>query len=70
MLSLSLKKPWTLTPRCYKDSTVVTVRIEFGAKAMREKAKAAQGKRDPKTRACYIQFGKVKDTELEKFIIS
>jgi hypothetical protein len=37
---------------------------------LREKAKAAQGKWDPKTRARYIQFGKIKDTELEKFIIS
>jgi len=46
------------------------VGIEFGDKALREKAKEAQGKWDPKTRAWHIQFGKIKDTELEKFIIS
>jgi len=46
------------------------LRIGYGDKALREKAKAAQGEWDPKTRAWYIQFGKIKDTELEKFIIS
>jgi len=46
------------------------VRIGFDDKALWEKANAAQEKRDPKAHAWYIQFGKIKDTELEKFIIA
>jgi hypothetical protein len=37
---------------------------------LRKKAKAAQGKWDPMTRAWYILFGKIKGTELERFIIA
>ncbi len=58
------------TSRRFNDNTPVPVRIEYSDKALREKAKAAHGKWDPKTRAWYIQFGKIKGTELEKFIIS
>ena len=64
------RKPWTPPSHRFKDDTHVPVRIGYGDKALREKAKTAQGKWDPKTRAWYIQFGKIKDTELEKFIIS
>jgi hypothetical protein len=39
------------------------MRIDFGDTDLREKAKAAQGKWDPKKRAWYIQFGKIKGTE-------
>ena len=63
------KKPWTPPSHRFKDDTHVPVRIGYDDKALREKAKAAQGKWDPKTRAWYIQFGKIKGTELEKFII-
>jgi hypothetical protein len=34
-------KPWTPTPHRFKDDTHVPVRIEYGDKALREKAKAA-----------------------------
>lgn len=63
-------KPWTPTPHRFKEDTYVPVRIEYGDKALREKAKAAQGKWNPKTGAWHIQYGKIKGTELEKFIIS
>ena len=43
-----------------------SVRIGHGDKALREEVKAAQGKWDPKTQALYLQFGKIKDIELEK----
>jgi len=43
----------------------VPVRIGLDGKALREKAKAAQGRWDPKTQAWYIQFGKIKDIELK-----
>jgi hypothetical protein len=64
------RKPWTPPQHRFKDDTHVPVRIGYGDKALREKAKAAQGKWDPETRTGYIQFGKIKDTELETFIIS
>ncbi len=64
------KNPWTPPPHQFKDDTPVPVRIEFGDIDLREKAKAAHGKWDPKKHAWYIQFGKIKGTELEKFIIS
>jgi len=64
------KKPWTPSSHRFKNDTHVPVRIGYGDKDLREKAKAAQGKWDPKTRAWHIQFGKIKGTELEKFIIS
>ena len=46
------------------------MRIEYDDIVLREKAKAAQGKWDPKAHAWYIQYGKIKGTELEKLIIS
>lgn len=64
------KKPWTPPLQHLKDDTLVNVRIGYGDKDLREKAKTAQGRWDPKTRVWHIQFGKVKGTELEKFIIS
>ena len=63
------KKPWTPTPRRYKDSTLVPVRIGFRDIALRDQAKAAQGTWDPEAKAWNIEYGKIKGTELEKFII-
>ena len=45
------------------------VRLDYGDKALREKAKTAQGKWDPEAKAWYIEYGKIKGTELEKLII-
>ena len=63
------RQPWTPPSHRFKDDTQVPVRIGYGDITLREKAKAAQGKWDPKIRAWHIQYGKIKDTELEKFII-
>jgi hypothetical protein len=63
------EKPWSPLTKRFKDSTLVPVRIAFNDTALREQAKAAKGKWDPKERAWFIQFGKIKGTELEKFII-
>jgi hypothetical protein len=63
------KKPWTPTPHRFRDTTVVPVRIGFDDKALREQAKASQGKWDPRVQAWYIPFGKIKGTDLEKLII-
>jgi hypothetical protein len=63
------RKPWTPSLPTYKDSTLVPVRIEYADLNLREQAKAANGKWNPEARAWYIQFGKIKGTDLEKFII-
>jgi hypothetical protein len=63
------RTPWTPGRRSFQDTTLVPVRIGFHAKELQEQAKAAQGKWDPKKRAWFIQFGKIKRTELEKLII-
>jgi hypothetical protein len=36
---------------------------------MRDQAKSAQGKWNPEAKAWYIEYGKIKNTDLEKFII-
>jgi hypothetical protein len=51
------------------DSTLVPVRIGFEDKALRDQTKSAQGKWDPDAKAWYIEYGKIKGTELEKLII-
>ncbi len=53
----------------FKNDTIVSMRIEFAEKFLREQAKAAHGKWNPETRAWYIQYGKIKGTELEKHMI-
>jgi len=67
--SIDQRKPWKPTPRRFKDDTHALVRIEYGAKVLRERAKAAQGKWDPEAKAWYIEYGKIKGMELEKLII-
>lgn len=63
------RKPWTPTSHRYMDSTLVPVRIGFQDKASRDQAKSAQGKWDPEAKVWYIEYGKIKGTELEKFVI-
>lgn len=63
------RKPWTPTQHRYADSTLVPVRIGFHDSALRAQAKAAQGKWDPEAKAWYIEYGKIKGTELEKLIL-
>ncbi len=64
------KKTWAPAVRRFEDNTRVPVRIAYNDTVLREKAKAAQGKWDPKTRAWHIQYGKIKGTELERLIIN
>jgi hypothetical protein len=64
------RNPWTPPSHRFKNDTHVPVRIGYDEKTLREMAKAAQGKWDPKTRVWHIQFGKIKGTELERFIIA
>ncbi len=63
------RKPWLPTSKRFKNDTFVPVRIGFAEKALREQAKEARGKWNPEARAWYIQYGKIKGTELEKHII-
>ncbi len=64
------KKTWRPAANRFEDNSLVPVHIEYDNKILREKAKAAKGKWDPRARAWFIQYGKIKGTELEKFIIS
>jgi hypothetical protein len=64
------RKPWTPPSHRFKDDIHVPVRIAYDDKALREKAKAAQGKWDPKAWSGHVQFGKSMGTELGKFIIA
>ena len=64
------KTPWTPPQHRFKDDTYVPVRIGYSDTVLREMAKDAHGKWDPGTRVWLIQFGKIKGSELEKFIIS
>ncbi len=63
------RKPWAPAAHRFEDNVRVPVRIAYNDTALREKAKAARGKWDPKTRAWLIQYGKIKGTELERRII-
>ena len=63
------KKPWIPTAHRYGNDALVPVRIGFADKALRELAKAVRGKWNPEERVWYIQYGKIKGTELEKHII-
>ncbi len=63
------RKPWTPTQCRYMDNTLVPVRIGFRDTALRDQAKSAQGKWNPEAKAWYIEYGKIKGTELEKFVI-
>lgn len=63
------KKPWSPSVKRFSESKLVPVRIAYGDTALREQAKAAKGKWDPKERAWFIQYGRIKGTDLEKFII-
>jgi hypothetical protein len=51
------------------DDTLVPVQIAFRETALKEMAKKMGGRWDPEVRLWYIQFGKIKDTDLEKHII-
>jgi hypothetical protein len=51
------------------NSTRVSVHIGFEDKALRDQAKSAQGKWDPEVKGWYIEYGKIKGTELVKLVI-
>lgn len=61
---------WTAPIRRFKDDALVPVRIGYEDTELREQAKAARGRWDPNERVWYIQFGKIKNTDLAKFIVS
>jgi menaquinone-dependent protoporphyrinogen IX oxidase len=63
------RTPWKPSAHRFLDTTLVPVRIGYHDKVLQERAKEAHGKWDPKKHAWYIQFGRIKGTELEKLII-
>ena len=52
-----------------EDETLVPLRIEYGEKQLGQMARTAGGKWDPDVKLWYIQYGKIKGTELERYII-
>ena len=51
------------------DITLVPVQISFSETALKEMAKKMGGRWDPEVRLWYIQYEKIKGTDLEKHII-
>lgn len=51
------------------DETLVPVQIAYGATKLGKMARSAGGKWDPDVKLWYIQYGKIKGTELEQHII-
>lgn len=52
-----------------EENILVPVQIEFRETVLKEMAKKMGGRWDPEVRLWYIQFGRIKGTELEKHII-
>ena len=52
-----------------EDETLVPVRIEYGEKQLGKMARSAGGKWDPDVKLWFVQFGKIKGTELETHMI-
>jgi hypothetical protein len=53
----------------FADDAVVAVRIAYGEREMGKMAKMMGGKWAPDVKLWYIQYGKIKGTELETHII-
>ena len=62
-------KPWTAPTPHFAGTDLVPVFIGFSDKDSREIAKAAKGRWDPDHKLWFIQYGRIKGTELEKHII-
>jgi len=52
-----------------EDESLVPVRIEYGEKQLGKIARSAGGRWDSDVKLWYIQYGKIKGTELETHII-
>ena len=52
-----------------EDETVIPVRIEYGEKQLGKMARSAGGRWDSDVKLWYIQYGRIKGTELEQHII-
>jgi len=62
-------KPSRKQQQKIEDETVVPVKIEYGERQLGKMARSAGGKWDPDVKLWYIQYGKIKGTELEQHII-
>jgi hypothetical protein len=52
-----------------EDDTLVSVRIAYGEKQLGKMARSLGGKWDPDVKLWFVQFGKIKGTELETHMI-
>jgi hypothetical protein len=63
------KKELSSTQKNHEDEKHVPVQIAFSETSLKNIVKTMGGRWDPEVRLWYIQFGKIKDTSLEKHII-
>ena len=63
------EKEWTPPPPRFADNARVPVRIAFPEEELKEKAKAAGGRWDPKAKLWFVPFGKIKGGILERHIV-
>lgn len=62
-------KGWTPPPAKFSDHEIVPVHIAYTEEALKQMAKNANGRWDPKAKLWRIPYGKVKGTLLEKHLI-
>ncbi len=63
------RKQLSLSAKKKTDETLVPVQIAYGATKLGKMVRSAGGEWDPDVKPWYIQFDKIKDTELEQHII-
>ena len=51
------------------DDSMVPVRIAYGEQELMKMAKAVKGRWDPDVKLWYVQYGRIKGTELEQRIL-
>lgn len=59
---------WNPPRSWYTAETLVPLRIEAADMPMRQQAKAAGGRWDPRKRLWFVKYGEVSGTELEKHL--
>jgi len=58
------EKPWQ-PQAVFKDGEIVSIRVDFSEKALREELKAAGGRWDPAAKVWHVAYGAIRGTELE-----
>jgi len=62
-------KDWSPPPAKFSDSEIVSVHISYTEEVLKQMAKSAGGRWDPKAKVWRLAYGKVKGTKLEKHLL-